>query len=74
MNMLSKLSLRVLGCCLALAVAACTKSYTAQKTAAGLNPWTIPGTLRIGIPDEPDNLNPMFAHTAETDEVDQLPP
>ncbi|MBV9278425.1 MAG: peptide ABC transporter substrate-binding protein [Candidatus Eremiobacteraeota bacterium] len=62
----------LISCAAALALAGCTKSYTSQKTANGLNPWTIAGTLRIGIPDEPDNLNPMFAHTAETDEVDQL--
>jgi len=64
---------RVVACCACIAIAAgCAKSYTAQKTATGRNLWTIAGTLRIGIPDEPDNLNPMFAHTAETDEVDQL--
>lgn len=28
------------------------------------------GILRIGSPDEPDNLNPMFAHTDATDQVD----
>lgn len=53
-----------------LLLAACTR---VQSTATGgRNSWTIPHELRIGIPDEPDNLNPMFAHTAETDEVDQL--
>ncbi len=36
----------------------------------GRNSWTQPGRLRIGSPDEPDNLNPMFAHTDATDQVD----
>ncbi len=52
--------------------AACTRVGTQSTGNGGRNSWTIPGTLRIGIPDEPDNINPMFAHTAETDEVDQL--
>ncbi len=30
------------------------------------------GRLRIGSPDEPDNLNPMYAHTDATDQVDAL--
>ncbi|MDQ6929365.1 MAG: peptide ABC transporter substrate-binding protein [Candidatus Eremiobacteraeota bacterium] len=53
-------------------LAACTKTATQNAGHSGRNAWTIPGTLRMGLPDEPDNLNPMFAHTAETDEVDQL--
>ena len=32
----------------------------------------MPGHLRLGIPDEPDNLNPMFAHTDATDQIDAL--
>lgn len=38
----------------------------------GRHPWTIPGHLRIGIPDEPDALNPLFAHSDATDQVDAL--
>jgi len=38
----------------------------------GHNPWTVPGTLRVGNSDEPDNLNPLFAHTDATDQVDGL--
>jgi len=34
--------------------------------------WTIPGHLRIGSNDEPDNLNPMFAHSDATDQIDAL--
>ena len=52
-------------------VLSCSKVPSSTAT-GGRNPWTIPGTLRYGIPDEPDNINPMFAHTAETDEIDQL--
>ncbi|MDP9017012.1 MAG: peptide ABC transporter substrate-binding protein, partial [Candidatus Eremiobacteraeota bacterium] len=58
--------------CIAL-LAGCAKSSTQTAGSnGGKNPWTIPGTLRVGINQEPDNLNPMFAHTAETDEEDQL--
>ena len=40
--------------------AACTKIST--RTAGGTsNPWTIPGTLRIGVRQEPDNLNPVLS-------------
>ncbi|PZR57883.1 MAG: hypothetical protein DLM50_04950 [Candidatus Meridianibacter frigidus] len=51
--------------------AACTRVNAPHETGAR-NPWTIPGTIRIGTPEEPDNINPMFAHSAQTDEVDQL--
>ena len=56
---------------LALLVAGCAKTGT-QATNGGKNPWTIPGTLRLATNQEPDNLNPMFGHSAETDEQDQL--
>jgi peptide/nickel transport system substrate-binding protein len=55
---------------LALAVLLCSCSKTSTGTArSGRNPWTIPGTVRVGNADEPDNLNPMFAHTDATDQV-----
>jgi peptide/nickel transport system substrate-binding protein len=62
-------------CCALLAVlslvfTACTK--TTQSTGAQRNPWTIPGHLRVGMPEEPDDLNPMFAHTDATDQIDAL--
>ncbi len=61
-----KLSAIALG--LGLMLSACTKTQPAHG-AGGRNPWTIPGVLRVGNPDEPDNLNPMFAHTDATDQV-----
>jgi peptide/nickel transport system substrate-binding protein len=48
--------------------AGCTR--VDQPGQDGRNPWTQAGKLRIGSPDEPDNLNPMFAHTDATDQVD----
>jgi len=39
---------------------------------SGANPWTIPGVLRIGDPEEPDSLNLMFGHTLATGEIDCL--
>jgi peptide/nickel transport system substrate-binding protein len=49
----------------------CTRVDTGT-TATGRHPWTVAGHLRIGSPDEPDNINPMFAHTDATDQVDAL--
>ncbi|MDQ2908049.1 MAG: peptide ABC transporter substrate-binding protein [Candidatus Eremiobacteraeota bacterium] len=51
------------------AVAGCARVGTSTAS-GGRHPWTIPGHLRMGFPDEPDSLNPMFAHTAATDDVD----
>jgi peptide/nickel transport system substrate-binding protein len=57
---------------LCLSTSACTKLSTQTTVAGGRHPWTIAGTLRLGYPDEPDSLNPLFGHTAATDEVDAL--
>ncbi|HEV3155852.1 MAG TPA: ABC transporter substrate-binding protein [Candidatus Baltobacteraceae bacterium] len=51
----------------ALLVTSCAKS---EKVPGQRHAWTIPGVLRIGAAEEPDNLNPMFANTAATDEID----
>jgi peptide/nickel transport system substrate-binding protein len=51
-------------------LAACSKPT--QSRPGGRNSWTVPGVLRLGEQDEPDNLNPMFGHTASTDEVDGM--
>ncbi len=51
-------------------LAACAKTQ-AVTTGHG-NPWTQHGVLRIGMPDEPDNLNPMFGHSDSTDQVDGM--
>ena len=56
---------------LALGLAACTRVGDAGRAGAR-HSWTVPGHLRIGAPDEPDNLNPMFAHTDATDAIDAL--
>lgn len=59
----------------ALALAACALMQTACERAGnsaavnGHNPWTQAGVIRLGEPDEPDSLNPMFGHTTATDEV-----
>jgi peptide/nickel transport system substrate-binding protein len=54
----------------ALAASACTQVSTGL--AGGRHAWTIPGHVRIGTSDEPDNLDPLFAHTDATDQVDAL--
>jgi peptide/nickel transport system substrate-binding protein len=58
-------------CALALAASGCTRVSDGDGTGAP-HAWTIPGHLRIGSTDEPDNLNPMFAHTDATDQIDAL--
>ncbi|HXF33213.1 MAG TPA: peptide ABC transporter substrate-binding protein [Candidatus Acidoferrales bacterium] len=55
----------------ACVLAACTRVGSSTPDGAR-HPWTIPGHLRIGSTDEPDNLNPMFAHTDATDQIDAL--
>ena len=56
-----------------LLLSACSKTTTTATGGAtahaGPNAWTQPGVLRLGEPDEPDSLNPMFGHTAATDEA-----
>ena len=59
-------------CALALALPACTRVAEQNGPSGGRHAWTIPHVLRIGSTDEPDNLNPMFAHTDATDQVDAL--
>lgn len=54
----------------AVGFAACTKSGGGSAGApGGHNPWTQTGVLRLGEPDEPDSINPMFGHTVATDEA-----
>lgn len=52
-------------------VTACTRTGDGG-TQGGRHPWTIPGQLRIGSTDEPDGLNPMFAHSDATEQIDAL--
>ena len=65
-----RVTLAALACAL-LCITGCSKQ-TAGSAAGGRNPWTQPGVVRLGEPDEPDNINPMFGHTSATDEVDGL--
>lgn len=50
-------------------LAACAQNSSSHNAPAGRNTWTIPGTLRIGNSDEPDSLNPLYAHTDAADQV-----
>jgi peptide/nickel transport system substrate-binding protein len=55
--------------CIALCAAAfagCTRAQTGGA-GHGRNSWTIPGTLRLGEPDQPDSLNPLYANDAAAD-------
>jgi peptide/nickel transport system substrate-binding protein len=53
-----------------LGCAGCTRVDDGSH--AGPHPWTVSGHLRIGSPDEPDNLNPMYANSDATDQIDAL--
>ncbi len=55
-----------------IALSACAKVETQAPAAHAKNPWTQSDRLRLGYPDEPDNLNPMFAHAAAADETASL--
>jgi len=57
---------------LALAIALGGCSRVGETPQGGRHAWTIPGHVRIGSSDEPDNLNPMFAHSDATDQIDAL--
>jgi len=63
---------RALASLAAFAFAGCAQSATSGGGTSGRHHWTLPGHLRIGMSDEPDNLNPMFAHTDATDQIDAL--
>ena len=51
---------RLIAALLLVALAACSR------------PSPIPGVLRMGEPEEPDSLNPMFGHSSATDQIDGL--
>jgi peptide/nickel transport system substrate-binding protein len=51
---------------------ACTRVDDQGVADGGRHRWTQPGRLRIGSPDEPDNINPMFGHSDATDQIDAL--
>lgn len=46
-------------------VVGCTRAEPAKI--GGHNSWTIPGTLRLGEPDQPDSLNPLYSNDAAAD-------
>jgi peptide/nickel transport system substrate-binding protein len=58
-----------LGLCV---LAACTRIGTQTPGAAGLHPWTTPDTLRIGLYEEPDTLNPVVSEEAFASDAFQL--
>lgn len=51
----------------AIAQSACARREAAAKH--GHNAWTIPGVLRLGEDEEPDNLDLMYSHTAASDTI-----
>jgi peptide/nickel transport system substrate-binding protein len=65
-------NLALAACALALTLPACTRVAEQSDATGARHAWTIPHALRIGSTDEPDNLNPMFAHTDATDQIDAL--
>ncbi len=62
-------AIAALACAYAFGAAACvTPPHDGTPTSDAL----ARGVLRIGSPDEPDALNPMFAHSDATDQIDAL--
>ena len=56
---------------LVIAISGCGGPQT-PRSHGERNAWTVPGVVRLGENEEPDNLNLMFAHTAATDEISGL--
>ncbi|HEV3091603.1 MAG TPA: peptide ABC transporter substrate-binding protein [Candidatus Cybelea sp.] len=54
----------------ACALAGCVKSGSA--TGNGRHSWTQPGVLRVSIPEEPKNLNPLLFGTTSEGFIDRL--
>jgi peptide/nickel transport system substrate-binding protein len=53
---------------LLLAFAGCARPQAPSRNGER-NAWTVPGVIRLGEDEEPDNLNLMFAHTAASDTI-----
>ena len=53
-------------------VAGCTKLGTGGPGSAQLHAWTTPDTVRIGLYEEPDTLNPVLGSMAFSSDVFQL--
>jgi len=64
--------LRAVAVLIALTAACGCAGPRAQRPTGERNAWTVPGVVRLGENEEPDNLNLMFAHTAATDEISGL--
>jgi peptide/nickel transport system substrate-binding protein len=56
---------------LLLALIGCARPQNAASHGER-NAWTVPGVVRLGEDEEPDNLNLMFAHTAAADTISGL--
>ncbi|HET6276072.1 MAG TPA: peptide ABC transporter substrate-binding protein [Candidatus Cybelea sp.] len=54
---------------LALATLLCGCARPAAPSHGEHNAWTVPGVLRLGEDEEPDNLNLMYAHTNAADSI-----
>ncbi|HEV3156535.1 MAG TPA: peptide ABC transporter substrate-binding protein [Candidatus Baltobacteraceae bacterium] len=61
----------LVGIMLAIALGACTRVIPSNSPGEH-NAWTLPGTVRIGVPAEPDNINPLLGNSAATDDIDAL--
>jgi peptide/nickel transport system substrate-binding protein len=66
-----KIFTRIIALVLAVSCVACTRVGNPSDTGSR-HPWTQPGHVRLGEPDEPDSLNLLFAHTAAADQIATL--
>lgn len=64
--------LRAVALLIALTAAFGCAGPQAQRPRGERNAWTVPGVVRLGENEEPDNLNLMFAHTEAADVISGL--
>jgi len=56
-----------------LAAASCSPAgHGAGAGGGGRHAWTQPGIVRLGVSDEPDSLDPLYANTASADQISTL--
>lgn len=60
-----------IACAIALGLIACSRSSSAPAS-GGRHAWSVPGTLRVAVGEEPKNLNPLLAVTTVDVFIDRL--
>ncbi|HKU82312.1 MAG TPA: peptide ABC transporter substrate-binding protein, partial [Candidatus Tumulicola sp.] len=61
----------VAACAIALALVACSRTGSALSSGSR-HAWSVPGTLRVAVVQEPRSLNPLLVTTTTDDFIDRL--